>query len=68
MLILTVVALVGCAILYLPEVSTALASVTEPTIKMGLKRGITKTVAQLILYPIVLSWIALLTLRRLRSM
>ena len=67
LLILTVVVLIGCAILYLPQVGTALSSVTEPAIKMGLKRAITKTIAQLILYPIVLSWIALLTLRRLRS-
>ena len=67
LLILTVVVLIGCAVLYLPEVGTALSSVTEPAIKMGLKRAITKTIAQLILYPIVLSWIALLTLRRLRS-
>ena len=65
-LLVMVVVLIGCAALYLPEVSTALASVTEPTVKAGLKRGITKTVAQLILYPLVLGWIALLALRRLR--
>ena len=66
-LIVIVVALVGCAILYLPQVGNALASVTDPTIKMGLKRGITKTVVQLALYPLVLSWIAVLAVRRLRS-
>ena len=67
MLVVVVVALVGCAILYLPQVGNALASVTDPTIKMGLKRGITKTVVQLALYPLVLSWIAVLAVRRLRS-
>ena len=66
-LVIAVVALIGCAALYLPEVSTALASVPEPAVKMGLKRSITKTIAQLILYPVVLSWIAVLALRRLRS-
>jgi hypothetical protein len=66
-LIVVVVALLGCAALYLPEIGNALASVTDPTIKMGLRRGITKTVVQLILYPLVLGWIAFLAFRRLRS-
>ena len=66
-LVLIVVALIACAVLYVPEVSTAMASVTEPTLKMGLKRGITKTIVQLILYPLVLGSIAILALRRLRS-
>jgi hypothetical protein len=66
-LVVIVLGLVGCALLYLPEISTALASVSDPTVRMGLKRGITKTVVQLILYPFVLSWIAVVALRRLRS-
>lgn len=66
-LILVVVALLACAAIYLPEVSTAIASVTEPSVKLGLKRGIAKTIAQLILYPLVFGWIALMALRRLRS-
>ena len=66
-LVVIIVWLIACAALYLPEVGTALASVTEPTVKGGLKRAITKTIAQLILYPLVLGWIAVLALRRLRS-
>jgi hypothetical protein len=41
--------------------------VTEPTIKLGLKRAITKTVVQLVLYPVVLSWIAVLALKHRRA-
>ena len=66
-LVVIVLGVVGCALLYLPEVSTALASVPDPTVRMGLKRGITKTIVQLILYPVVLSWIAVVALRRLRK-
>ena len=66
-LVVVVVGLIGCAALYLPEVSTALTSVTEPTVKAGLKRAITKTTVQLILYPLVLGWIAVQALRRLRK-
>ena len=65
-LALVVVALVISAVLYFPVTETAMASVADPTIKMGLKRGITKTSTQLVVYPIVLSWIAFMAFRRLR--
>jgi hypothetical protein len=66
-LVILVVVLLACAVLYLPEVSTAIASVTEPTLKSGLKRSITKTTTQLVVYPLVFIWILVLALRRLRS-
>jgi hypothetical protein len=58
---------IACAALYLPQVGNALGSVNDPTVKMGLKRAITKTSVQLVLYPVVLGWIALMALRRMRS-
>lgn len=66
-LVLVVVMLIGCAMLYLPQIGDALGSATDPTVKMGLKRAITKTTIQLVLYPILLAWIALMALKRLRS-
>jgi hypothetical protein len=66
-LALMVVVVIGCAALYLPQVGTALASVTDPTVKMGLKRAITKTSVQLVVYAGVLGWIALMALKRIRS-
>jgi hypothetical protein len=66
-LALVVLLVIGCAVLYLPQISSAMTAVTEPTIKMGLKRAIAKTVVQLVLYPVVLSWIAVLALKHRRT-
>ena len=66
-LILVVVLIITCAALYLPQISNAMGSVTDPTVKMGLKRAITKTTVQLVMYPVVLGWIALRALKQFRS-
>jgi hypothetical protein len=66
-LVLIVLALVGCAAIYLPQVSPALAGVKDPTIKMGVQRAVLKTVAQLLMYPLVLGWIAWISWRHYRS-
>jgi hypothetical protein len=66
-LALVVVVVIGCAALYLPQISNAMAAVTDPTVKMGLKRAITKTSLQLVLYPVLLGWIAFIALKRVRS-
>lgn len=66
-LVLVVVALLGCALLYLPQISSALASTRDPTIKMGVERAILKTVIQLALYPLVLTGIAWMSWKHYRS-
>ena len=45
---------------YASHISAALGAVIEPSIKLGLKKAITKTLAQGTLYPIGFLWIALL--------
>lgn len=66
-LALVVVVIIGCAALYLPQVGNALGSATDPTIKMGLKRAVTKTSIQLVMYPVLLGWITVMAWKRLRS-
>lgn len=66
-LLLVIVLILGCAVLYLPQISNALGAVSDPTIKMGLKRAITKTVVQLIAYPLVLGPIAWVAAKHWRS-
>lgn len=66
-LLLVVVAVLGCALLYVPQISAALASVKDPTIKIGVERAILKTVIQLVMYPIVLTGIAWLSWKHYRS-
>jgi hypothetical protein len=66
-LALVVVLVIACAALYLPQISTAMSAVTDPTVKMGLRRAITKTSIQLVLYPVLLGWIVVIALRRIRS-
>jgi hypothetical protein len=45
---------------YVGHISTALGAVAEPAIKTGLRKAITKTMAQGTLYPLGYLWIALL--------
>jgi hypothetical protein len=66
-LLVIVVALLGCAAIYLPQVSSALASVRDPTVKMGVQRAVLKTVAQLVMYPVVLGWVGWISWRHFRS-
>ena len=66
-IILVVLLILACAVLYLPEISTALNSVTDPTIRIGLKRSIQKTTVQLVIYPLVLTWIAVMSWKHWRS-
>lgn len=66
-LLLVVVLVLGCAILYLPQISTALASVKDPTVKIGVQRAILKTIIQLVMYPVVLLWIAWLSWKQYRT-
>ena len=66
-LALVVVAVIACAALYLPQIGNAMAAVTDPIVKSGLKRAITKTSFQLIAYVVLLGWIALMALKRSRS-
>ena len=66
-LLLVIVALLVCAALYLPQISPALASVKDATIKMGVQRAVLKTVVQLIAYPVILAWIAWLSWKHYRS-
>lgn len=66
-LALVVLLIVWWAVLYLPEVSSGLASVTDPTIKMGLRRAVMKTRTQLVMYPVILGWIAVIAWKRWRS-
>jgi hypothetical protein len=66
-LLVVVVLILASAVLYAPQVSSALDSVSDPTIKMGLKRAVTKTSVQLVAYPVILTWVALRALKQLRS-
>ena len=58
-------ALIGLVLLlltvrYAGHISQALGAVTEPAIKLGLRKAITKTLAQGTLYPIGFFWIGIL--------
>jgi hypothetical protein len=66
-LLVVAVLVLGCAMLYLPQISTALASVKDPTVLIGVKRAVMKTVVQLVMYPVVLMWIAWLAWKQYRS-
>lgn len=66
-LVLMVVVVIACAALYLPQVGNAMAAVTDPTVKLGLKRAVTKTSVQLVVYALLLSWTAVMALKRMRS-
>jgi hypothetical protein len=66
-LLVVIVIIAICAAIYLPQVSKALSTVTDPTVKVGLKRAITKTTIQLVLYPLILLWIALKSFKHWRS-
>ena len=66
LLAVVVVVLLGCAVLYLPQISVALATV-QPTLKLGVERAILKTVVQLIMYIVVLAWIGWLAWKQYRS-
>lgn len=65
-LLVLLVVVLGCAILYIPQISPALAKVNDPTVQMGLKRAILKTNVQWVSYSIILGWIAWLTIRHTR--
>jgi len=52
---------------YAGHISEALAAVTEPAIKVGLRKGITKTLAQGTLYPIGFFWIGTLGWKHAKS-
>lgn len=65
-LLVIVVLLLGCAALYLPQISVSLAAV-NPTAKVGLQRAILKTIVQLVMYAGVLFWIAWLSWKQYRS-
>ncbi|MEO8200739.1 MAG: hypothetical protein ABI679_09485 [Gemmatimonadota bacterium] len=67
-LFLVVILLLFCAALYLPQVPKALGSVTDLTVKMGLKRAVAKTAVQLVMYPVVLGWIAVKSLKQWRTL
>jgi hypothetical protein len=58
---------IGCGLLYLPQISAALNSVTDPINKLGLRRSILKTCVQLALYPLVFIWIAIKAFKQWRS-
>jgi cytochrome bd-type quinol oxidase subunit 2 len=66
-LAVVVLLLLGCALLYLPQISPALANTQDATIKIGLQRAILKTVVQLVMYPIVLAGTAWLSWKHYRS-
>jgi len=51
------------AVLYLPTIGEALKSAENETIRHGLRSQIIKTVIQLIAYPLILAWIAVLSWR-----
>lgn len=67
LLLLLVIAILGCAAMYLPQISPALNSVTDPTVRIGLRRAVLKTVVQIVAYTIILSWIGFLTFRHTRE-
>jgi hypothetical protein len=52
------VILIGLTILYSRQISTALAAVTDPEIKTGLQKAISKTLIQGVMYPVIYLWIA----------
>lgn len=64
--VLVVLALwiVGAAILYLTTVPIALRAVTDPVIRAGLDKAVTKTAVQCVAYPIGLAWLAVAAWRR----
>jgi hypothetical protein len=66
-LALVVLLVIFCAALYVPQISNAMAAVQDPTIKMGLKRAVLKTIVQIVLYPAILSWIAIRALKQFRT-
>ncbi len=50
--------LIGLTILYSRQISTALTAVTDPEVKTGLQKAISKTLIQGVLYPAVYLWVA----------
>ena len=64
--VLAVLALwiVGAAILYVTTVPLALRAVTDPVIRAGLDKAVTKTAVQCVAYPIGLVWLAVAAWRR----
>jgi hypothetical protein len=65
--LVVVLILLGCVALYLPQISPSLASVKDPTLKMGVHRAVLKTIIQLAMYPLVLLWTAWLAWKQYRS-
>ncbi len=54
------VVLLAILLLYLRSIPLALATVTEPVLKVGLQKAILKTVLQGVLYPTAFFWVAIL--------
>ncbi len=65
-LLVIVAVLLGCAALYLPQISNAMATVS-PGAKVGLQRAVLKTCVQLIMYIAVLGWTARVAWKQYRS-
>ncbi len=66
-LLVLVILLLGCAVLYVPQISAAVAAASDPTLRMGVKRAVLKTVIQLVLYPLVLGWISWISWKHYRT-
>ena len=56
-MLLAVAVIVG-AVLYLTDVPLALQSKVEPLVMTGIKKSIAKTLVQAIVYPLVLTYVA----------
>lgn len=52
------------AVLYATNIPIALQSVTDPTIRTGLKKAITKAAGQSVIYPVAFVWLAFVAWRR----
>lgn len=50
--------ILAAAVLYVTDLPIALKAVTQPVIRTGLKKAITKTVGQAVVYPLAYLWIA----------
>lgn len=52
------VLILAAALLYASDLPIALKAVTQPVVRTGLKKAITKTAGQAVLYPLAYLWIA----------
>lgn len=66
-LVALAIVLLGCLALYTRTIPAALTAVTEPVLKLGLVKSITKTVLQGVGYPVAFLWTGIVGWKHARA-